>query len=147
MAICCNKVWFKRDLTTFAVIVLDEGQVALLVPGAEQFALRRADADGENAHAGLGGFLGGGERFGVRVVVFAVGEEDQDFMIVIALLEGGQGGPDGRGKRRAALGNDADGDGIDRLLEGWLVQRQGRLQKGGAGETRPGRGGRFWPGA
>ena len=130
-----------------AVLVLDEDRVALVVAHPQQFPGRRADADGENAHARLVRFLGGGNGFLLFVMVFAIREEDQNFMIVVAFFKGGHRCFDRFRQGRPALRDDADRDGIDRLLEGGFVERERRLQKGGAGKGDQAEAVRSWPGA
>ena len=118
-----------------AVFILDEGVIALIVLHAQQLARRRADADGEDVHARFGRLFGRRQRFGVGVMVFAVGEEHEHFMIVLALFKRRQRSSDGGGKGCAALWNDADIEGLDALAKSLVVEGEGRLQKGGAGKS------------
>ena len=130
-----------------AVFIFDERRVALLVGHSQQFPCRRADADGENAHARLRRLLGRGHRFGIGVVIFAIGEKHQNFMIVVAFFKGASVVRMAEESDVPPMRNDADRDGIDRLLKSLFVQGQRRLQKSVAGENDQAQAVRFWPAA
>lgn len=100
--------------------------------GAEEFAVGAADAEGEDADAFLLGALGGLD--GVVFLVFAVGDEDDDFVVVAFFFEGFQARVDGVAEGGAALRDDADVEGVDALAEGVVIEGERALQKGGAGE-------------
>ena len=104
---------------------------ALRVFDTKQFALGRADADREDAHALLGRLLGGFHRPGI--VVLPVREQHQDFVIV-AFLESRQRRLNRFRDGRAALGNDIDVERFDALAEGRVVNGQRALQERAAGK-------------
>ena len=80
-------------LDDVALLVADVIAAALGVLDAQQFALGGADANRKDAQAFLGRALGSFQRAGIMVL--AVSEQHQDFVIV-ALFVGGQGRLDGR---------------------------------------------------
>ena len=125
----------QARLDRVAVLILDERGVALLIGHAQHLAFRRADANGENAHPRLLRLFGGGHGVGVGVVIFAIGKEHHNSMIVVTFLESSQRGADGGRQGGAALGHDADRNGTDRLLEGLIVRVRGACRKPLAGEN------------
>ena len=94
---------------------------------------------------GLGGLFHGFQCAGF--VIFAVGEQHQDLVVVTFVFEGAQNCLNGFGQGRAALGNDADLEGVDALPEGLVIERERALQKRSAGKSHPNPAGRIWPGA
>ena len=114
--------------------VLDEHAVAVRILRAQDFAIRRADADGENAQARLLALAR--RRYGrVRVVVvLAVGEEHENLVVLSLLLKRGARGLNRLGQRGAALGNHVYVEEIHALPERFLIERKRALQKRAAGE-------------
>ena len=109
-----------------SLLVADVITVALGVLDAQQLALSRADADGVDAQAVLGRFLG--RRHGAGVVVLAVGEQDED-LVVVAFFVGGERGLNGFGNSRPALGDGVHVESLDALAEGRVVNGKRALQE------------------
>jgi hypothetical protein len=122
----------EPGLDGVALGILEEFGRAIFVDGAEHFALRSADADGVDLQAGVRGLARGLD--GAVIVVFAVGEQDEDLVVGGVLFEGSQGGGNGFRQGGAAERNDADSEGVEVLAEDLLVEGERALEEGGAGE-------------
>ena len=117
-----------NDVAFFVAQVIDS---SLGILDSQNFAFHRADADGENSQAGLSRLF---RRFQcARIMIFAVGEQNQD-LVVIAFLESGQRGLDCFCQSGPSLGNDIHIQRLDALTEGSVIDGEGTLQKGAACE-------------
>lgn len=95
----CRLIEMRFDVLTGAV--LDES-AAVLGGNGDKVAVGSADANGVDFQSGLGSGLGGID--GASFEVFAIGQENQDFVGVGAILERGLGLADGVGNIGAPAG-------------------------------------------
>ena len=95
----------EPGLHDVAAVVLEEVELAgLRVAHLDQFALGRAQPDGEHFHADVIGFLNRpGDAF---LVVFPIGHQHEYLVVVLLLFERADGFIDCFAKRGAALGDD-----------------------------------------
>ena len=95
----------EPGLHDVAAVVLEEVELAgLRVAHLDQFALGRAQPDGEHFHADVLGFLDRpGDAF---LVVFPIGHQHEYLVVVLLLFKRADGFIDRFAKRGAALGDD-----------------------------------------
>ncbi len=118
-------------LDDIALFVADVIASPLRVLDAENLAVAGANAHREDAQAFLRRLLRRLQRTGI--VVLTVREEDQH-LVVVALLVGGERSLNRIHQGRAALGNNVHIERLDALAEGRVVYGQRALQEGAAGE-------------
>ena len=133
-AICLSIVSSRRDFTNCPDASFTNWVPPVLVHDRDQFAVRAADADGENLQAVLRRRARRVQRAAFEV--FAVGEQHEDALVVAVAFQRGFGFVDGRGDVRAAARNDLRVQRVERLAEGVVVERERALQKRIAGERR-----------
>ena len=114
-----------------ALLVANIIAAALRILDTQQLALRGADANREDAQAGLGRLFCGFQRAGI--MIFPIGEKHQH-LIVVAFLESRQGRLNCFSDGRATLGDDIDVERLDALAKGRVVNGQRALQERAAGE-------------
>ena len=127
----CERLFIQARFHKLPVGPLHKMRAALFAGDRDERAVRRADADGENAHLSC--------HFarsldGVAAEVLAIGEEHQAAAFALAFAEGVCGGADRLGDVRAALRNDVHVEFVERGKDGGVVHRERCLQKGRAGE-------------
>ncbi len=109
-----------------ALFIADVIRSALGVFNAQHTSFRRANPNGENLQALLRRFLCSFQSSGI--LVLAVGEKDQDF-VIIAFLESMQRRFDCLGQGRAPLRNNVHVERVHALTKRGIIHGQRALQK------------------
>ena len=107
-------------------LVLHKSRPAIRPRHRDERPIRRADADGKNAHRALQR-LGGFHR--VVVQLLAIGEKDERPVIALAFAKGLDRRLDRRRDIRAAERDDLGAEFLQRIEHGGVIHGQRRLQK------------------